>query len=69
MLKEIFDEAYSVALPYIDPQQGFGGKALIRHAYIVLHERFPELLPQSLSILVRALETVFKFRTQEGHFI
>lgn len=66
LLKEIFDEAYLIALPYVDPAQGLGGSAYTRHAYIVLRERFPGLLPQCLSILVRAIERVFNVRTLES---
>ena len=63
-VREVFEEAYTVALPFIDPDQGVGGKALTRHAFIVLHERFPDISTQNMSILVHAIERTFVVRTR-----
>lgn len=66
-LREIFDEAYVLVLPFIDPQQGWGGQPMTRHAYPALREAYPKLAMQDLAILVPALERVFKERSRAGH--
>lgn len=58
-LRSIFEEAYTLALPFLDPKQGWGGKPMIRHAYPALREAFPQLTAQDVSMLVPALERVF----------
>lgn len=65
-LREIFENAYRVALPFIDPGQGWHGQAMTRHAYPALKEVFPNLTMQDLAILVPALERVFKARSASG---
>ncbi len=63
-LRTIFEEAYIMVLPFIDPAQGWGGQAMSRHAYPVLKEAFPALTMQDLTYLVPALERVFKERSK-----
>jgi len=65
-IRGIFEEAYKIALPFIDPKQGWGGQAMTRHAYPALMEAFPMLTMQDLAILVPALERVFKERNKLG---
>lgn len=65
-IRNIFEEAYEIALPFIDPKQGWGGQAMTRHAYPALMEAFPALTMQDLAILVPALERVFKERSKLG---
>lgn len=67
-IREVFEEAYIIALPYIDPAQGIGGIALTHLAFVVLREHYPELATQDLSILVRALESSFKSRKLKALF-
>lgn len=62
-LREIFEEAYLLVLPFLDPVQGFGRQPLIRQAYIRIHETYPELTPQEVAILVPALQRVYHVRT------
>ena len=62
-LREIFESCYILALPFLDPSQGIGGVAIVRHAYLRLHESYPELTDQDLSLLVPALERVFHERS------
>lgn len=66
-LREIFEEAYKIALPFIDPKQGWSGQAMTRHAYPALQEAFPAMAMQDLAILVPALERVFKERNKSGN--
>ena len=65
-VREIFEEAYILVLPFIDPQQGWDGLAMTRHAYPALHEAYPRLAMQDLAILVPALERVFRERSKLG---
>ncbi len=65
-LRDIFEDAYRMVLPFIDPKQGWGGLAMTRHAYPVLQEAYPKLTMQDLAILVPALERVFKERNKPG---
>lgn len=62
-LREIFEDAYKIALPFIDPGQGWHGQAMTWHAYPALMEAFPRLTTQDLALLVPALERVFKARS------
>lgn len=63
-VREIFEEAYVLVLPFIDPKQGWGGQPMTRHAYPALKEAYPRLAMQDLAILVPALERVFKERSK-----
>jgi len=65
LLREIFEDACTIATPYIDPSKGIGGIAMTRHAYVALHERFPELSSQNLSILVHAVERTVTMRLRD----
>lgn len=65
-IRAIFEDAYSIALPFIDPKQGWGGLSMSRHAYPALKEAFPHLTMQDLAYLVPALERVFKERNKPG---
>jgi hypothetical protein len=61
-LREIFEDACAIAEPFLDPKNGINGVPLVRHAYIAIHERFPELTLQELSILVPAVERTVTLR-------
>lgn len=63
-IRDIFEDAYVLALPFIDPGQGLNGRAMVRHAYPALKEAFPRLATQDLAILVPALERVFRERSK-----
>lgn len=65
-IREIFEDAYRIALPFLDPKQGVGGVSLEHHVFVVLHETFPSLNQSHLSILVNALERIFHERNQAG---
>jgi hypothetical protein len=66
-IRDIFEEAYQIVLPFIDPKQGWGGQAMTRHAYPALMEAFPALTMQDLASFVPALERVFKERSKPGN--
>lgn len=63
-IREIFDEAYQIALPFLDPALGFGGKSLEHHVYVVVHEAFPVLTQQQMAVLVPALSIMFHERSK-----
>jgi hypothetical protein len=63
-LREIFAEAYVIALPYIDPARGLYNQPLLHHAYVILAETYPFLTQQELALLVPALECVFHGRAR-----
>lgn len=65
-IREIFEEAYRISLPFLDPEQGFRGVSLEHHVFVVLHEVFPLLTPYQLAVLARALERIFHERQQAG---
>ena len=66
-IRDLFEQAYIIATPFIDPKLGFGGIAMTRHAYPALMEAFPSLTMQDLSIMVPALERVFKERNRASN--
>ncbi len=61
-LRDMFEDACRIATPFFDPKNGIGGVPMSRHAYIAIHERFPELTAQKLSILVHAVERTVSLR-------
>lgn len=65
-LREIFEQAYQMCLPYIDPKRGWGNQPMTRHAYVALHDKYPELSIQEVSILVPALVRVFNERSKQA---
>lgn len=64
-VRAIFEEAYVVALPYLDPAQGILGQPLTHHVSIVLHENFPQLSNQERAVLIGALQATFKIRSRQ----
>jgi hypothetical protein len=63
-LRDFFEEAYLIALPFLDPKLGWGGQPMTRHAYPALQEAFPDFDMQDISILVPALTRVFHERNR-----
>lgn len=65
-LRDLFDEAYEICLPFIDPARGIAGKPLIHHAGVVVRESFPHLSAEEIMILVGAMQNAFKRRQAEA---
>ena len=64
-LRDIFEQAYTVAAPLLDPKQGLsagGGSA--HFLRVVLHDNFPKLQQQDISILSVSIERVFRERNK-----
>ncbi len=57
-LKQIFEEAYDLMVPFFDPANAWAGHSHEHLAYMALHERFPDLTPDQLNILVSAMKTL-----------
>jgi hypothetical protein len=60
-LREIFEQAYRVAYPMLDSQQTAGSAHFLR---VVLHDAFPDLHLQDISILSVAIERVYRERSK-----
>lgn len=59
-LRALFDHAYRVAFPLLDPKQS-GPSHFLR---VVLHETFPDLHQQDIAILSVSIERVFRERSK-----
>lgn len=63
-LRTIFEDAYRISIPYLDPAQGIGGIPLTRYMYIALREAFPQLTMQEILILAAALKRRYQERNR-----
>ncbi len=54
-----FVEVYDVLEPFFDPANAWAGHTHEHLAYRALHERFPQMSPQEVQILVEAARRVF----------
>ncbi|TSE34917.1 hypothetical protein [Tepidimonas charontis] len=63
-IRAIFERAYTLAAPFLDPQQGIGGQALVHHVPLVLREHFPYLSREEILVLVPALQTAWRLRNR-----
>jgi hypothetical protein len=60
-LREVFEQAYQVAYPMLDSQQTTGSAHFLR---VLLHDAFPDLHLQDISILSVAIERVYRERSK-----
>jgi hypothetical protein len=58
-LRTIFVEAYEVLLPFFDPANSWDGQVHEHLAHCALHEKFPDMSPRDVFILVTAARRVF----------
>lgn len=58
-IRQIFVDAYEVLEPFFDPRNQWAGHSHEHLAFRALHERFPQLTPQQIQILVEAARRVF----------
>ncbi|MBU0622782.1 MAG: hypothetical protein KJ795_13170 [Gammaproteobacteria bacterium] len=63
-LRAIFESAYRVVFPLLDPKQNPSLGSPAHFVRIVLHEAFPDLHQQDISILSVAIERVFRERSK-----
>ncbi len=64
-LRDIFERAYSVAYPLLDPEQNLHTTGSVHFLRVVLRDNFPELHPQDVAILSVAIERVFIERNKK----
>ena len=60
-LREVFEQAYQVAYPMLDSQQTAGSAHFLR---VLLHDAFPDLHLQDISILSVSIERVYRERSK-----
>lgn len=58
-LRSVFDDACQLVAPFLDPGKAWGGARMERLAYSRLRDRYPDLLPEEVRILVIASARVF----------
>ena len=58
-LTEVMPQDYDLLAPFFDPANSWAGQTHEHLAYMALHERFPELQPEQLSIVVSAMKKLF----------
>lgn len=58
-LRSVFVDAYELLAPFFDPANAWGGQTHEHLAFRALHERFPDLTPDDVFILVAAAKHVF----------
>ena len=59
ILAEILPQAYDLLAPFFDPANRWAGQPHEHLAYMALHERFPDLLPEQLMVVVSAMKKLF----------
>lgn len=58
-LRSLFDTAYAMIEPFLDPESGWGGHSLEHLAYRLLRDNFPELSAGDANTLVVAAHRVY----------
>ena len=63
-LRDVFEHAYRIASPLLESSQGSQGAGQAHFLRIVLHDAFPDLHLQDISILSVSIERVFRERSK-----
>lgn len=58
-VRAVFDEAFELCRPLLDPRQGIGGHALTHHVPLRLREHYPDLTQEEVLILAVALRSAW----------
>lgn len=58
-LREIFEEAYIMVTPFLDPKQSWGNKPMLHTAHVAIHERYADLSLEETNILLNALQRIY----------
>lgn len=61
-LRQIFEEAYALCVPFLDPRNGIRGVPLVHQAVLALRERYPQLDMLQVYVLVQALQRAHRVR-------
>lgn len=70
-LRTVFDTAYTIIEPFLDPAAGWGGRSLEHLAYRVLRGNFENLSPDQVKAAIAAAHRVYITRHPEssGHLL
>lgn len=63
-LRDVFEKAYVVAFPLLDPAQNLQGASSAHFLRVVLRDTFPGLHQQDIAILSVSIERVFRERSR-----
>ncbi|MCX7693711.1 hypothetical protein LCC91_09100 [Tepidimonas taiwanensis] len=55
-LRQIFEDAYRLCVPYLDPRNGIRGVPMVHQAIVMLREHYPQLDMLQVYVLVQALQ-------------
>jgi hypothetical protein len=68
-LRALFESAYAMIEPFMDPKSGWGGHSLEHLAFRVLRENFPQLSSDEVQVVVAAAHRVYieKFPALSDH--
>lgn len=58
-LAEILPQAYDLLAPFFDPANNWAGQPHEHLAFLALHEKFPDLKPDQLNVVVSAMKKLF----------
>lgn len=61
-LRQIFEEAYALCVPFLDPRNGIRGVPLVHQAVLALREHYPQLDMLQVYVLVQALQRAHSVR-------
>jgi len=65
-LRDVFEQAYRLAFPLMDSGQVAKVGSTTHFLRVILHDAFPDLHPQDISILSVSIERVFRERSKSG---
>ncbi|MFA7267937.1 MAG: hypothetical protein WC073_01205 [Sterolibacterium sp.] len=63
-LRDVFEDAYMLIEPFLDPANSWGGKTLEHLAFRVMREHFPQVSGDEIYAFIVAAKRVFTERQQ-----
>ena len=61
-LRELFEEAYKLIEPFLDPSNSWGGKTLEFLAFRVMREKYPQIGSDEIQVFLSAAKRVHNDR-------
>jgi len=58
-LREVFDDAYPLVEPFLDPAASWGGQTLEHLAFRVMREHYPRVSGDQIHVFISAAKRVF----------
>lgn len=65
-VRAVFEEAFELCRPLLDPRQGIAGQALTHHVPLRVKEHFPDLTQEEVLVLSIALRAAWTRRRSAG---